>query len=123
MAQHNDLGRWGEEYAARFLEGKGYRIIARDWMYRHKDIDIIAVDGKELVFVEVRTRRNDVFLRPEHTIDMRKVKNITLAANHYVKTNRIDMDIRFDIVSIVGTADDNCSVEHIEGAFLPYYFR
>lgn len=123
MAQHNDLGRWGEEYAARFLEGKGYRIIARDWMYRHKDIDIIAVDGKELVFVEVRTRRNDVFLRPEQTIDMRKVKNITLAANHYVKTNRIDMDIRFDIVSIVGTADDNCSVEHIEGAFLPYYFR
>lgn len=123
MAQHNDLGRWGEDYAARFLEGKGYRIVARDWMYRHKDIDIIAIDGQELVFVEVRTRRNDVFQRPEQTVDMRKVKNITLAANHYVKTCRIDMDIRFDIVSIVGTADDNCSVEHIEGAFLPYYFR
>lgn len=123
MAQHNDLGKWGEDYAARYLEQKGYRIVARDWMYRHKDIDIIAVDGSELVFVEVRTRRNDVFIRPEQTIDMRKVKNITLAANHYVKTCNISLDIRFDIVSIVGTADDNCAVEHIEGAFLPYYFR
>ena len=58
MAQHNELGKWGEEVAARMLTEKGYRIIARDWKDNHKDLDIVAVADDCLVIVEVKTRRN-----------------------------------------------------------------
>ena len=109
MAQHNELGKWGEDLAARMLEDKGYRIIARDWKDGHKDLDIVAIDDGWLVVVEVKTRRNDVFL--------------TLAANRFVKSNLIDLPIRFDIIAITGTDGEHCKVDHIEDAFMPYYFR
>ena len=56
MAIHNELGRWGEDYAADFLAAQGYRIVERNWRFGHHDIDIIASKGNEIVFVEVKTR-------------------------------------------------------------------
>lgn len=124
MAQHNDFGKWGEDLAVHYLSEKGYAILERDWRYGHKDIDIIAISDDTLVFVEVKTRRNDTFMRPEQSVDWKKIKNITLAANHYVKMNGIDLQIRFDIISIVAKGTDGkCSIDHIESAFLPYHFR
>lgn len=123
MALHNDLGRWGEDLAVRTLETKGYNIIERDWRDGHKDLDIIAIYDGWLVIVEVKTRRNDDFLAPELAVDRRKIKNITLAANRYVKSNCIDLPVRFDIIAITGTDEHSCKVEHIEDAFMPYYFR
>lgn len=123
MALHNELGRWGEDIAARYLENKGYRILQRDWKDKHKDLDIIAVDNGCLVVVEVKTRRQNTLVAPELAVDFRKIKNITLATNKYVKLNCIDLPIRFDIIAITGTDDENCSIEHIEDAFLPYMFR
>lgn len=122
MAEHNELGKWGEELAAKHLTEKGYTIIARNWKDRHKDIDIIATDGEYLVFVEVKTRRNNVFMEPEQAVNRTKIKNLTLAANRYVKTYRIDLPIRFDIISITGTTEGTCRINHIEDAFLPYIF-
>ena len=124
MAQHNDFGKWGEDLAVHYLSEKGYAILERDWRYGHKDIDIIAISDDTLVFVEVKTRRNDTLMRPEQSVDWKKIKNITLAANHYVKMNGIDLQIRFDIISIVAKGTDGkCSIDHIESAFLPYYLR
>ena len=123
MAQHNELGKWGEDMAAKFLEEKGYHIVARDWKDNHKDIDIVAIDTDTLVFVEVKTRRNDFFLQPEQAVNGKKIKNITLAANRFIKMHQIDLQMRFDIISIVGTDESNCTINHIEDAFLPYYFR
>lgn len=123
MALHNELGKWGEDVAARYLENKGYRILERDWKDKHKDLDIVAVDNGCLVIVEVKTRRQNTLVAPELAVDYRKIKNITLATNKYVKLNCIDLPIRFDIVAITGSNDENCSVEHIEDAFLPYMFR
>lgn len=123
MAQHNELGRWGEDYAVRFLQGKGYNIVDRDWHDGHKDLDIVAVYDGWLVIVEVKTRRNDAFLSPELAVDRRKIKNITLAANRYVKSKKIDLPVRFDIIAITGTEENHCRVEHIEDAFMPFYFR
>ena len=123
MAQHNDLGRWGEDFAVRMLEAKGYRIIERDWKDAHRDIDIIALDNDCLVFIEVKTRRAGTLLAPELAVDRRKIKNITLAANRYVKSNRIDFPLRCDIIAITGSNENSCKVEHIEDAFMPYYFR
>lgn len=117
MAVHNDLGVWGEQCAEDYLRRKGYVILERDWHSGHRDIDIIAMDGMVIVFVEVKTRRNRVFADPEMAIDNRKIRNLMLAANHYVKFKRIDYELRFDVVTVVGMPGTDVEIEHIEDAF------
>ena len=121
MALHNELGKWGEEYAVGYLRDKGYEIIQQDWRIGHRDIDIIArtPDRTTVVFVEVKTRTKDDVTRPTDAVDMKKIKNIAHAANHYVKKNNIDDWLRFDVVSIVGNPEKLKSIEHIEDAFRP----
>lgn len=118
MAQHNDLGKWGEQIAADYLTSKGYNIIFRDWRYRHIDLDIIAVKDGVLVIVEVKTRSANTLVDPELAVDRKKIRTITIAANAFVKSNRIDLDIRFDIIAITGSPT-NYKLNHIEDAFLP----
>lgn len=125
MADHNILGKWGEEAAADHLRKEGYTILAQDWSMGHRDIDIIAQKGSNLiVFVEVKTRRMGTFVPGELAVDDKKIHSLTLAANSYVKRNRIVCDIRFDIIAICGGPGDY-EVNHIENAFYPklYYAR
>ncbi len=119
MAAHNDLGRWGEEKAAGYLERKGCRILQRNWKYGRRDLDIVAEDNGTLVIVEVKTRRNNLFTEPEEAVDRQKIRSLQIAANAFVKTYRINAPVRFDIVSITGTGDD-CAIRHIEDAFTIY---
>ncbi len=119
MAEHNETGHWGEQVAAEYLERKGFRILWRDWRDGHRDIDIVAIDADHLVIVEVKTRKNDNFIDPSTAVDARKVRNLSRAAAKYVRINRIEMPVRFDIVTVTGTAKSNCTVNHIEDAFLP----
>ena len=114
MAAHNELGTWGEDKAAAFLLRQGYRIIERDWKSGRRDIDIIATDGNEVVFVEVKTRRNRLFGEPEEAVDYRKLQNLRLAINHSIKYRRIDNDVRFDIITVVGTIGQEPEIEHIK---------
>ena len=102
MAAHNELGKWGEDTAARYLSDKGYVIIDRDWRIGHRDIDIIAMHQGWLVIIEVKTRANGSIVTPEEAVDYRKIQSVCLAANAYVKTNRIDAPIRFDIIAVTG---------------------
>ena len=119
MAEHNDLGRWGEEVAATYLQRKGYTVIEQDWKSGHRDLDIIALNETKntLVFVEVKTRRNQMFTDPVDAVGYQKIRNLQQAANHYVKYRRIDLDIRFDIITVVGTPDMEPDISHIEDAF------
>ena len=121
MAQHNQLGKWGEEYAANYLLGKGYDILERDWRIGHRDIDIIArsPEGDTVVFVEVKTRTNDVVTDPRDAVDLRKIRSIGWAANAYVKQRNVIDLLRFDIISIVGSNDTNADIMHVEDAFNP----
>ncbi|WP_288317720.1 YraN family protein [Xylanibacter caecicola] len=119
MATHNDLGQWGEQKAAEYLEQKGLRIVDRNWRDGSRDIDIVAVDADMLVIVEVKTRRDKLFTEPETAVDRNKIRNICGAASKYVKMKHIDLPVRFDIVTIVGTADGNYKATHIEDAFMP----
>ena len=119
MAQHNELGKWGECVAAQYLEQQGYLILERDWRDGHRDLDIVAADGGTLVIVEVKTRRNNVFAEPEEAVTWQKIRSLSLAANKYVKMNQVDADIRFDIVSVTGTTAEDCQINHIKDAFLP----
>lgn len=121
MAAHNELGQWGEMVAEDYLERKGYRIVERDWKSGHRDIDIIAQDGDELVFVEVKTRQTADFGNPWEAVDHRKIRNIKAAINHYINFRHLNMRVRFDIVSIVATDRNNPQIEHIEDIQLVTY--
>ncbi len=121
MAQHNDLGKWGEEQAATFLERKGYTICDRDWRAGHRDLDIIALNEDQtiLVIVEVKTRTSAGLNEPEEAVNRKKIRNIGNAANLYLKQFNVEYDVRFDIVSVTGTSDSNAKIEHIIDAFNP----
>ena len=119
MAAHNELGQWGEDLAAAYLQGKGYQIVERDWKSGHRDIDIIARDeAGTIVFVEVKTRRNRVFGEPEEAIDYRKMQSLQQAINHYIKLHHINSQVRFDIISIVGTPGSEPEINHIKDVTL-----
>lgn len=114
MAVHNQIGKWGEEYAAKYLENKGYSILERDWHSGHRDVDIIAHYGDDIVFVEVKTRRSDSFVDPLQAIDYNKLHNLRIAIDHYVKSHNINLNVRFDVISIVGLNESDCRVNHLE---------
>ena len=120
MAEHNELGKWGEDIAAGYLQDKGYVILERDWKSGHRDLDIIALDEERntVVFVEVKTRRNQMFADPVDAVGYQKIRNLQQAANHYVKFKQINLPVRFDIVTITGVPDGGMpAIEHIEDAF------
>ena len=117
MASHNELGKWGEDIAADYLQRQGYTIIERNWKSGHRDLDIIALDGHTLVFIEVKTRRNRLYTDPEMAVDYQKIVHLQQAANHYVKYKHIDLEVRFDVITVVGTENNTPAIEHIKEAF------
>ena len=123
MAQHNDTGKWGEQLAADYLRKKGYTIRDTNWRCGHRDLDIVALDEdlRTLVFVEVKTRTSDYFTRPEEAVNREKIRSIGLAANAYVKQNRIMKELRFDIITVIGSEDSDREpiIEHWADAFNP----
>lgn len=121
MAEHNELGKWGEDEAALYLESEGYVVIERDWKIGKRDLDILAVspDGETLVVVEVKTRSGDEYQQPEEAVDGRKMRNLAIAANAYVKEHLVDKELRFDIISVVGVAHQVKRLEHLKDAFNP----
>ena len=123
MAEHNELGKWGEQIARDLLISKGYQILEQNWSCGHKEIDIIAKDGDELVIVEVRTRRVSTLVDPEETVDKIKQRYLIWSAEAYVERNNLDMDVRFDIVAILVDNKNERRVEHIENAFYPTISR
>ena len=121
MAEHNELGKWGEDEAALFLEDEGYVILERNWRLEHRDLDIIALtpDGETLVIIEVKTRTAAELQEPEQAVDKRKMRNLAVAANAYLKTCGMDKEVRFDIISIVSEARQVRHIEHLKDAFNP----
>lgn len=116
MAQHNETGKQGETEAARFLQEKGYEIMARNFRYQHAEIDLVAKKGKLMVFVEVKTRTNLSFGNPEEFVSYAKAKLVMKAAEHYIFTHNWLFDVRFDIVA-VSIAGTQMRVNHVEDAF------
>lgn len=114
--QHMQMGIWGEELATAYLQEKGYVILERDWHSKHRDIDLIAQDGDCIVFVEVKTRRNRDFADPLQAVNYKKLKNLRLAINHYIRYHKLENPWRFDVITIVGTMGTTMpDIDHIEG--------
>ncbi|MBL7883647.1 MAG: YraN family protein [Bacteroidia bacterium] len=117
MAEHNETGQKGEEIASDFLENKGYIILEKNWRYKNLEADIIASTNKTLVIAEVKTRKSNYFGEPETFVNKQKQKNLIKAAHEYIERNKLDYEVRFDIISIVlGSASPK--INHIEDAFL-----
>ncbi len=121
MAAHNEVGKWGEQVAARYLESQGYTIQDRDWKIGKRDLDIVAINdiGDLLVVAEVKTRTEGSSVDPIQAVNEAKMRNLAIATNAYVKQKGIDAEIRFDIIAVVGLDEDQCKVEHIVDAFNP----
>ena len=116
MSEHNDIGREGEDVAASYLMQKGYRIVARNWRYGPKEIDIVARDGETMVFVEVKTRSTLAFELPQEAVTKKKMKNLVEAADAYMLQYNIELEGRFDIVGVLNGNPPKV-IEHIAGAW------
>ncbi len=112
------LGWQGEDLAARFLLHKRYIILARNVHIGRYEIDIVARDGDTTVFVEVKTRRNDIFATPDQNVDARKRKKLIIAARHYAAMeDNPNMYYRFDIVSVLIPPEGRPSITIHKDAF------
>lgn len=114
-------GVWGEGMAVRLLKRKGFSIVGtRVRPNRRDEIDIVAKDSHFLLFVEVKTRKNELFGRPAAAVDRRKRHALCRAAKAYLRTAGYpDCVYRFDIVEVIGEKEheDDAVVRHLEDAF------
>jgi putative endonuclease len=120
MAEHNELGKLGEEMAVDFLEKNGYEILETNWTFQKAEVDIIAKKDAILAIIEVKTRSSLEYGLPQDFVKQKKIQLLVKAINEYVIANDLDVEVRFDIIAIhaSGTSFD---IEHLEAAF--YYFN
>lgn len=111
-----EFGKLGEQMAAKLLTDKGCIILEHNYRRGHLEIDLIALDGDELVIVEVKSRANDTLLQPEAAVDHKKRLALIRLANEYVKSHKRKENVRFDIVSIVTNANGN-EIKHLKNAY------
>jgi putative endonuclease len=119
-SRHLKTGEWGEKRAELLLKRKGYRILGRRVRVGpHDEVDLVARDGDVLVFVEVKTRKQEEFGRPFTAVDRKKRRALSRAAVRYLKKiGNPRVYFRFDVVEVVGAMGDERPVtRHIENAF------
>ena len=119
MASHNDLGKKGEELALKYLKKKNFIIKETNWCFGKDEIDIIAFDEEMLVIAEVKTRSSNYLMKPEFAVSRTKQRCLIRAANAYIDMKDLDVETRFDIISIV-VYNQQYAIEHIEDAFYPF---
>jgi len=133
-APRMNLGQRGEELAARFLEQNGYRLVVANFKVpigRNSkgvqvtgEIDLIALDGDVLCFLEVKTRRSDAFVSPIAAVDLRKQRQITRTARVYRKIFRLhDIKYRFDVVSVLLAPKSKPKIELSKGFWIEAKFQ
>jgi putative endonuclease len=122
MAEHNIVGNIGEEIACQMMRKKGFRIVETNWRFGHLEVDIIAINRKQIAFVEVKTRTSTFGnKRPEEYVDELKKRRMVVAANAYIKMNAIEQKPRFDIIGLYIEPLTHKIIEstHLEDAFDP----
>ena len=119
MAQHNELGKKGEQMAVDFLLGKGYNIVARNYRFDKAEVDIIARQQDILAIIEVKARSTADFGDPQDFVKLKQIKNLVKAVDEYVTVNNLNVEVRFDIIAITKKGKDY-DIEHLENAF--YHF-
>lgn len=119
MAEHNELGKIGEQMAVTFLQKSGYEILETNWVFQKAEIDIIAKKAGILAAIEVKTRSSAEFGLPQEFVSTKKIQLLVKAVNEYVISNDLDVEVRFDIIAIT-KSENGFTTDHLENAF--YYF-
>lgn len=119
MAEHNELGKLGEELAIAFLQQNGYEILETNWTFQKAEVDIIAQKSNILAVVEVKTRSSIDFGLPQDFVKPKKIQLLVKAVNEYVVAHNLDVDVRFDIIAI-HKKNNEFEIEHLTEAF--FYF-
>lgn len=117
MAEHNELGKWGEDLACEKLVSEGYAIMERNWRMGHYEVDIIAMKDNRIIFAEVKTRA-DGYCDPMDAIDRKKIAHMVASADVYMRSHDFPHEAQFDVFGIVGSPEDY-KMEHIADAFFP----
>ena len=117
MRSH-ELGKWGENVAAQFLQEKGLQILERNWRCEEGELDIIALENDTIVMVEVRTRTSDAYGTPEESLTHQKRRHLENSALTYLQEHEcLDMLWRIDVIAI---SDIQCGsvdrISHYENA-------
>jgi putative endonuclease len=122
MADKDELGRAGEERAARYFAGIGFSVIDRNWRCAAGEIDLVAVDEEHVVIVEVKTRRGEGFGHPFEAIDARKRARLWRLATAWVAGHRDVVQhrrLRIDAVAVIGADPRTGSLEHLVDVEVP----
>jgi len=119
MAEHNELGKLGEDLAVDYLKKNGYTILDTNWTFQKAEIDIIAQKENTLAIVEVKTRSSIDFGLPQDFVKPKKIQLLVKAVDAYVNAKNLDLDVRFDIVA-VHKEGKSFVIEHLIDAF--FYF-
>ena len=115
---HIELGKKGEEISVNHLINNGYKILNKNYRFKHSEIDIICEKNNELVVVEVKTRQTAALGEPYKAVTFSKQRQIIKVANHYIIEHEIDKEVRLDVISIV-LNQFGMKLQHIENAFRP----
>ena len=118
MAEHNELGKIGEELARKYIIGKGYKIRECNWRFGKNEIDIIAETKEYLVVIEVKTRSSEFVAEAQSTVTKKKQKFLINATQFYLTSRNIEKETRFDIITII-KSNNKYDIEHMENAFYP----
>jgi putative endonuclease len=120
MGKNNLTGAWGESLAAEFLQKKRYKILATGYRCRFGEIDLIAANKTNLVFVEVKLRKSDRFASAYEHVDFYKQNRLRTTAAVYLAENPTKLQPRFDVIEIYapeGVQTANPQIHHMEDAF------
>ena len=118
--ERRELGAWGEERAAKYLRSKGYTILERNFRCRAGEIDIIALRGGVIAFVEVKLRRDSEFAEAREFVTPAKQRRVILTAEYWLVSHRTELQPRFDVIEVYapdGVNSRKVSINHIENAF------
>ena len=118
MAEHNDIGKKGEELAQKYLSENGYTIRDTNWYYGKEELDIIAEKNMQIIIVEVKTRTSNYFGEPFVAVNRKKQQSLVRAADHYLRKFKLENEARFDVISVLINAYGH-KLTHLEDAFYP----
>jgi putative endonuclease len=117
MAEHNDLGKYGEQLASEYLINKGFKIVRKNYRSGKGEIDIVTINPKgKYVFFEVKTRKGGG--EPEQAVNKKKIKLLLETIDHYKYENKIEDETFLDILAILIFVNKAPEIEHFEDVWL-----
>ncbi len=118
MYKNRDIGKIGEQIATKYLEENKYEILKNNFYCKQGEMDIVAKDNNEIVFIEVKTRTNDKFGKPSEAVNYIKQKHLYKVAKYFLyKYNLLDMYIRFDVIEVF-IINGKFYINHIKQAII-----